>query len=187
MIEFNSVINGLVAPACNHSPEAHKFLGLPDDHEVFAALSLGYPCHKFKKRIPRAGGTVRYLEEGAAVTPEPERKKPLFPGACCVRGRGLEPLWLLTASTSTRPDGQDSNDLAGLERQETSENVPERHILAPGTTIPGSENCRTGGTSVADSDSRDHVVRQVRRALDAHPNQEALVAALCALLREFGQ
>jgi len=104
-----------------------------------------------------------------------------------VRGGGLEPPWLLTASTSTRPDGQDSNDLAGLERQETSENVPERHILAPGTTIPGSENCRTGGTSVADSDSPDHVVRQVRRALDAHPNQEALVAALCALLREFGQ
>jgi hypothetical protein len=47
-----------------------------------------------------------------------------------VRGRGLEPLWLLTASTSTRNDGPDSNDLAELERQETSEGVPKRPILA---------------------------------------------------------
>jgi hypothetical protein len=47
-----------------------------------------------------------------------------------VRGGGLEPPWLLTASTSTRNDPPDSNDLAGLERQETSESVPKRHILA---------------------------------------------------------
>jgi nitroreductase/NAD-dependent dihydropyrimidine dehydrogenase PreA subunit len=58
---LGSVINGLVAPACNRSPQARKLLALPDDHEVYAALSLGYPLLKFKKRIPRAGGTVRYL------------------------------------------------------------------------------------------------------------------------------
>ena len=59
---LGSVINGLVAPACNRSPAARKLIGLPDDHEVYGALSLGYPLLKFKKTIPRAGGTVRYLE-----------------------------------------------------------------------------------------------------------------------------
>jgi hypothetical protein len=37
---------------------------------------------------------------------------------------------LLTASTSIQRDGPDFNDLAELERQETSGSVPERHILA---------------------------------------------------------
>jgi nitroreductase len=59
---LGSVVKGPVAPACHRSPEAHKILGLPDDHEVFGALSLGYPRLKFKKRIPRASGTVHYLE-----------------------------------------------------------------------------------------------------------------------------
>ena len=47
-----------------------------------------------------------------------------------VRGGGLEPPWLLTASTSIQRDGPDFNDLAELQRQETSGSVPERHILA---------------------------------------------------------
>ena len=47
-----------------------------------------------------------------------------------MRGGGLEPPWLLTASTSIQRDGPDFNDLAELERQETSASVPERHILA---------------------------------------------------------
>ena len=47
-----------------------------------------------------------------------------------MRGGGLEPPWLLTASTSTREAVRDSNDLAELERQGTSANVTERRILA---------------------------------------------------------
>ena len=47
-----------------------------------------------------------------------------------MRGGGLEPPWLLTASTSSRKADHDSNDLAELERQETSESGPERPILA---------------------------------------------------------
>jgi hypothetical protein len=47
-----------------------------------------------------------------------------------VRGGGIEPPWLLTASTSTRQSPPDFNDLAELERQGTSESVPKRHILA---------------------------------------------------------
>jgi hypothetical protein len=47
-----------------------------------------------------------------------------------VRRGGLEPPWLLTASTSTRQGPPDSNDLAELERQGTSESVRKRPILA---------------------------------------------------------
>jgi hypothetical protein len=67
-------------------------------------------------------------------TKSPQKEKPRTAGNDSgfrsVRGRGLEPLWLLTASTSTRNDAPDSNDLAELRRQETSESVPKRPILA---------------------------------------------------------
>ncbi len=56
-----SCINGLIPAGCNRSADAQRVLGLPDNHEVFAALTLGYPRLTFKKTIPRAGGEVRYL------------------------------------------------------------------------------------------------------------------------------
>jgi hypothetical protein len=51
-------------------------------------------------------------------------------GFSVVRRGGLEPPWLLTASTSIHNNPNDSNDFEELERQETSESVPERPILA---------------------------------------------------------
>ena len=75
-----------------------------------------------------------YLAMAHNPHPDPDMKKPRTTwddsGFLSVRGGGLEPPWLLTASTSTRNDPPDSNDLAGLERQETSESVPKLHILA---------------------------------------------------------
>lgn len=54
-----------------------------------------------------------------------QQRSPVVPCSVILVTAGL-----LTASTSTRNDPPDSNDLAGLERQETSESVPKRHILA---------------------------------------------------------
>jgi hypothetical protein len=70
------------------------------------------------------------LRKGSLGASGHKRKNPLFPRGFSVRGGGLEPPWLLTASTSTRRNGPDSNDLEELERQETSESVSKRHILA---------------------------------------------------------
>jgi nitroreductase/NAD-dependent dihydropyrimidine dehydrogenase PreA subunit len=57
-----SIYNGLIQEAAERGPELRALLGIPDDHEVCAALSLGYPRIKFKRTIPRSGGAVRYLE-----------------------------------------------------------------------------------------------------------------------------
>jgi hypothetical protein len=49
-------------------------------------------------------------------------------GLPAVRGRGLEPRWLLTASTSSGAGPSSPKDSAGLERQETSGSGTERRI-----------------------------------------------------------
>jgi hypothetical protein len=83
-----------------------------------------------------------------------------------VRGGGLEPPWLLTASTSSRHDGHDSNDLAGLERQETSESVPKRPILA--TCSQNSEPADSVAERLGDAWrtwTETHEPRGLRKAL----------------------
>ena len=45
-----------------------------------------------------------------------------------MRGRGLEPRWLITASTSKEHRSEQSKDFARLERHETSVTAPERPI-----------------------------------------------------------
>ena len=47
-----------------------------------------------------------------------------------LRGGGLEPPWLLTASTSNGIEGARPKDFAALERQQTSESGQKRLILA---------------------------------------------------------
>ena len=55
-------INGLIPPICNRSPEIRKFIGLPDECEVYASITMGYSKYKFKRTIPRKLAEVRYLE-----------------------------------------------------------------------------------------------------------------------------
>ncbi|MCP4674681.1 MAG: 4Fe-4S dicluster domain-containing protein [Deltaproteobacteria bacterium] len=55
-------INGLFPPFINRTKEIRQTIGLPDNHEVYAALTLGYPKYKFKKTIPRKLGQVRFIE-----------------------------------------------------------------------------------------------------------------------------
>jgi len=54
--------NGLIPPPCNRLPELREMLGLSDDRQVFASLSIGYPKYKFRKTIRRHLAEVRYLE-----------------------------------------------------------------------------------------------------------------------------
>ena len=77
---------------------------------------------------------VQSIQERAQIGIQPlkriKKEKPWgYQGFQSAR-RGIEPPWLLTASTSTRQSPHDSNNLAELERQGTSESVPKRHILA---------------------------------------------------------
>ena len=39
-----------------------KLLDLPDDREVYAGVTMGYPKYKFKRLAPRNLAEVRYLE-----------------------------------------------------------------------------------------------------------------------------
>jgi hypothetical protein len=46
---------------CNRTPEIRKLLGLSDENEVYAGLTLGYPKYKYQRTIPRKLAEVRYL------------------------------------------------------------------------------------------------------------------------------
>jgi nitroreductase/NAD-dependent dihydropyrimidine dehydrogenase PreA subunit len=61
VLGVGTLFNGLLPPGCNRSPEARRLIGLPDGHEVFTSLSLGYPKHTLKKVIPRPLTNMRFL------------------------------------------------------------------------------------------------------------------------------
>jgi nitroreductase len=51
----------LIPPACNRDAEVKKILCLPDNCEVYASITAGYPRYKFQRSIPRRLAEVRYL------------------------------------------------------------------------------------------------------------------------------
>lgn len=53
--------NEMIPPPCNKIPELREMLRLPDENEVFASLTMGYPKYKLKKTIRRKLSEVRYL------------------------------------------------------------------------------------------------------------------------------
>jgi nitroreductase/NAD-dependent dihydropyrimidine dehydrogenase PreA subunit len=57
-----TLINGLIPPACNRTPELRTLLGLPTDHEVYASLCLGYSKYQYRRAIRRRLQEVRYLD-----------------------------------------------------------------------------------------------------------------------------
>jgi hypothetical protein len=65
-----------------------------------------------------------------------------------VRGRGLEPRWLLTASTSSGAGPSNPKDFDGLERQEAPEGGPERRIPVTFDRNSGGED--EGTKAIAD-------------------------------------
>ncbi len=60
-VNVGTCFNDLVPPACNRVPGIRKLLDLPEDREVYASITLGYPRYRFKKTIPRRLAQVRYL------------------------------------------------------------------------------------------------------------------------------
>jgi nitroreductase/NAD-dependent dihydropyrimidine dehydrogenase PreA subunit len=54
-------VNDCIPPICNKDPEIRKILELPDDREVYASLTMGYPKYKFNRVPPRELAEVRYI------------------------------------------------------------------------------------------------------------------------------
>ncbi len=64
MAELHGVgtcFNDLIPPACNKVPKIKNILGLPEDHEVYASITMGYPKYQFKRVIPRQLADVKYI------------------------------------------------------------------------------------------------------------------------------
>ncbi len=62
VMKIGTCFNDLIPPACNRSPEIRNLLGLPDDREVYASITMGYSKYQFKRIPPRELAEVRYLE-----------------------------------------------------------------------------------------------------------------------------
>lgn len=56
-----SCFNHLISAACNRSPELRAMLALPENAEVHASVTLGYPKVKFLRTVPHRAAEVRYL------------------------------------------------------------------------------------------------------------------------------
>jgi nitroreductase/NAD-dependent dihydropyrimidine dehydrogenase PreA subunit len=61
VLGIGTCFNDLIPPACNRVPEIRRLLDLPEEREVYASLTLGYPKYQFKRIIPRRLAEVRYL------------------------------------------------------------------------------------------------------------------------------
>lgn len=63
-MDIGTCFNDLIPPACNRIPEIRRMLGLPDDREVYASLTMGYSKYPFRRIVPRDLEEVRYLGAG---------------------------------------------------------------------------------------------------------------------------
>jgi nitroreductase/NAD-dependent dihydropyrimidine dehydrogenase PreA subunit len=62
VMRIGTCFNDLIPPACNRILEIRKLLGLPDDREVYASITMGYSKYQFKRIPPRKLAEVRYLK-----------------------------------------------------------------------------------------------------------------------------
>jgi hypothetical protein len=62
VLKVGTCFNGLVPPACNRVKTLRAMLGLPDNSEVYAGITMGFPKYNFKKVPPRRLAEVRYLK-----------------------------------------------------------------------------------------------------------------------------
>jgi nitroreductase/NAD-dependent dihydropyrimidine dehydrogenase PreA subunit len=61
VMNIGTCLNSLIPPMCNRVPEIKSLLGLADNREVYASITMGYPKYKFKRAIPRKLAGVHYL------------------------------------------------------------------------------------------------------------------------------
>lgn len=131
------------APARDHAPATRARLPRGDRRVPTGRFWAPNPP------VPTIPGCSR---PAAAKTNGPEtRDEATDPGP--VRGGGLEPPWLLTASTSTRAERAKDRELGRFVRQEAPAGDPERPIPC---TAPG-----IGGGVL----EPDRVARELRRAM----------------------
>ena len=62
IMKIEVCLNDLIPPICNRVPEIRSLLGLSDDREVHASITMGYSKYDFKRVVPRKLAEVRYLE-----------------------------------------------------------------------------------------------------------------------------
>ncbi|MBU2644331.1 nitroreductase family protein [bacterium] len=55
---IGTCFNDLIPPICHREPDIKRLIGLPDGHEVFASITMGYPKYKFLRTIPRQLASV---------------------------------------------------------------------------------------------------------------------------------
>jgi len=60
VLEIGTCFNDLIPQVCDRDT-IKKFIGLPDDHGVYASITMGYPEYPFKRIPPRQLAEVRYL------------------------------------------------------------------------------------------------------------------------------
>jgi nitroreductase len=61
VLGIGTCFNDLIPPACNRATKIRELLELPDDREVYASITMGYPKYKFNHIPPRKLAEVRYL------------------------------------------------------------------------------------------------------------------------------
>lgn len=62
IMKIGTCLNDLIPPMCNRVPKIRDLLGLSDDREVHASITIGYSKYEFKRVVPRKLAEVRYLE-----------------------------------------------------------------------------------------------------------------------------
>lgn len=62
VMKIGTCFNHLIPPICNRNTKIRTLIGLPDDREVYASVTMGYPKYQFKRIPPRELAEVRYLK-----------------------------------------------------------------------------------------------------------------------------
>lgn len=61
VLGIGTCFNDIIPPACNRNLEIRNLLDLPDDREVYASITMGYPKYSYKRIPPRKLAEIRYL------------------------------------------------------------------------------------------------------------------------------